>query len=351
MKKVFFFLISLTIGVIIFGVVTSKVGSKEIIEAFSLFSWPGLLVILTLTFFIALTDIWKLKFILKTQGYNLSYLKVAEVWLPGFAVTYLSPFFIWGGEIVMIYALRKKFNVAWEKSGAAIFIFRAVDATIFFPFLILGILIFPIIIGYFPVGKMLIVGGALTGVFVILLVNFYIKSFRGESILEGLLKIFGKDRKKIEKTEGGRMFFEGEKEVIKFFGPRKKEMWIAIGNSLVKYFLILIRAWLLIFFFQGGLSILKAIAAYGFYNLTDLIPVPAQLGTLEMSEVMVFQGFGLGAGVGVAFALVLRAMDSLECLMGILIMIKIGFELMRKRILEVIDKFINHNNRHHNNNR
>lgn len=348
MKKIFFFLISLTIGAVIFGAVTSKVGSKEIVQAFSLFSWSGLLVILALTFFIALIDIWKLKFILKTQGHNLSYLNVAEVWLPGFAVTYLSPFFIWGGEVVMIYALRKKFNVAWEKSGAAVFIFRAIDATIFFPFLILGILTFPILIGYLPVGKMLIAGGILTGIFVALLITFYVKSFRGESVLEGLLKIFGKDRKKVEKTEGGRMFFEGEREVIKFFGPRKKAMWIAIGNSLIKYFLILIRAWLLIFFFKGGLSIMKAIAAYGFYNLTDLIPVPAQLGTLELSEVMVFQGFGMGAGVGIAFALVLRAMDSLECLMGIIIMIKIGFELIRKRIFEAIDKFVRHNN-HHNN--
>ena len=345
MRKILFFLISLTIGIIIFGIATSKVGLKEIVKAFSLFSWQGLLVILVLTFFIALTDVWKMKFILKTQGYKLSYLKVAEIWLPGFAVSYLTPFALWGGEFVMIYALKKKFDVAWEKGGAVVFIFRAIDATIFFPFLILGVLIFPIITGSFPIGKVLIVGGIMTAIFVILLINFYIKSFRRESVLEGLLKIFGKDRKKIEKTEGGKIFFNGEKEVIKFFGPWKKEMWIAIANSVVKYLLILIRAWLLIFFFQGGLDILKAFAAYGFYNLSCLIPVPAQLGALEMSEIMAFQGFGLSAGVGIAFALTLRAMDSLECLIGVLVMVKVGFELIKKRILELIDQFVNHNDR------
>jgi len=344
MRKVFFFLISLTIGIIVFGIATSKVGFEEIAEAFSLFSWQGLLVILAFTFFIALTDVWKLKFILKTQGYKLSYLKVAEIWLPGFAVSYLTPFALWGGEFIMIYALKKKFDVAWEKGGAAVFIFRVIDATIFFPFLISGVLIFSILTGYLPFGKVLIAGGIITAIFVVLLISFYIKSFRGESILQELLKIFGKDRRRIEKTKGGKMFFDGEKEVIKFFGPWKKGMWLAIGNSLIKYFLILIRAWLLIFFFQGGLNILKAFAAYGFYNLSCLIPIPAQLGALEISEGMVFQGFGLGAGVGIAFALVLRAMDSLECLMGIIVMIKIGFELIKRRIFEIIDKFVRHNN-------
>lgn len=347
MNKIIFFLISLMIGLMLFGLITSRVGFLEIVEAFYLFSWQGLVVILALTFFIGLIDIWKLKFILRTQGYKLSYSKTAEVLLPGFAFSYLTPFAIWGGEFIMIYILKKKFDVIWEKGGASILIFRIIDATIFFPFLILGILIFPILTGHLPVGKVLTFGGIITGIFVVLLINFYIKSFKGQSVLEGLLKIFGKDRRKMEETENGRMFLNGEKEVIKFFNPRKKEMWLAAGNSVAKYFLILIRAWFLIFFFQGGSSILKALVAYGFFNLSCLVPIPAQLGALEASEAMVFQGFGLGANIGIAFALVLRAMDSLGCLIGIIIAIKIGFSLIRKKIVETINgfgNFINRNN-------
>jgi len=338
MNKVIFFLASLTIGIMIFGLVTSKVGLGEITNAFFLFSLRGLMAVLILTFLIGLTDIWKLKFILKTQGQNLSCLKIAEVWLPGFAVSYLTPFAIWGGEFFMVYILRKKFEVAWEKGGASVFIFRVIDATIFFPFLIAGIFIFPALTGYFPTTKVLIVGGIITSIFVLLLLNFYIKSFKGKSVLEGFLKIFKKNRKKIEETKGGKIFFDGEKEVIKFFNPRKKEMWIAIANSVVKYLLILTRVWLLIFFFQGGVSVLKALTVYGFFNLSCLLPVPAQLGILEVSEAIVFQGFGLGANVGIAFALTLRAMDFLGCFMGILVTIKIGFGLIKRKIIEIIDK-------------
>lgn len=344
MRKILLFLISLTIGIMIFGIVTSKVGFKEIAEAFSLFSWQGLIVILIITFFISLIDIWKLKFILKTQGYNLSYLKITEIWLLGFAMSYLTPFAIWGGEFIMIYILKKKFNVDWEKGGAAVFIFRVIDATIFFPFMISGVLIFPLLTGHLPIGKVLIVGGIITGIFLILLINFYVKSFKKQSVLTGLLKIFGKDRKKVENTEGGKIFFKGEKEVIKFFGPWKKEMWIAIINSIIKYFLVLIRVCLIIFFFQGGLNILKALAAYGFFNLTCLIPVPAQLGVLEASEVIVFEGLGLGANVGIAFSFVLRAMDSLICLIGILVTIKVGFSLIKRRISGIFEKIAHHIN-------
>lgn len=340
MKKILLFLLSLTIGIVVFGVVTSKVGFGDIIKAFSLFSLKGLAVVLFLTLIIALIDVWKLKFILKSQGYNISYLGVAQVWLPGVAISYLSPFAIWGGEFFMTYTLTKKYLLPWEKSGAAVFIFRAVDATIFFPFLILGVLVFPVTAGYFPASKVLIVGGIITVIFIVLLINFYIKSFKGQSVLSGLLKIFGKDPKKFKEGRWGKLIFGGEQETLKFFKPRKKEMWIAIGNSFLKYLIILIRAWLLIFFFKGGLNILRAVAAYGFFNLADMSPIPAQLGIQETAQALVFQGFGLGANVGVAFSLVLRAMDSLVCLTGLLLILKVGIELIKKRIIEIIDKFV-----------
>jgi len=340
MKKILIFLVSLTIGIVVFGVVTSKVGIEDILRAFSLFSLKGLVVVLFLTLIIASIDIWKLKFILKSQGYNISYWGVAQAWLPGFAITYLSPFAIWGGEFFMSYTLTKKYSLPWEKSGAAVFIFRAVDATIFFPFLILGVLVFPITAGYFPTSKALLAGGIITVIFVALLINFYIKSFKGQSVLSGLLKFFGKDPKKVKESKGGKLIFDGEQETLKFFKPRKKEMWIAIGNSLLKYSIILIRAWLLIFFFQGGSSLLKAVAAYGFFNLADMSPIPAQLGIQEVAQSLVFQGFGLGANIGFAFSLILRSMDSFVCLVGLLLLLKVGVELIRKRILEIFDKLV-----------
>ena len=340
MKKIIIFLIAFSIGILIFGIVTSKIGFKEIIKAFSLFSWQGLIVILILTFLIVLVDTWRLRFILQSMGHRFSYLEAGKILLMGFAMTYLTHVAVWGGEFIMIYTLKNKYSLSWEKSAAAIFIFRAVDATIFFPFLVLGVFIFPLFTGIFPFSKILIYGTVITAIFIILIAYFYIKSFKKQSALAGILKFFGKDPKKIQESRNGKLVFEGEQEVLKFFSPKKKEMWIAIGNSVIKYLLSLIRVWLLIFFFKGGLDILKALSVYGFVNFSCLVPIPAQLGILEASEALVFKGFGLGANMGIAFSFVLRAMDSLVCLAGIIIIFKFGFDFAKKKLFEAIDKFI-----------
>lgn len=338
MRKIFFFTFSLIIGLALFGLATSKVGFKEIRGAFSSFPVSGLIAILILTVLIALVGTWRLKFILKSQGYNLSFLKLFEIWLAGFAISYLTPIAIFGGEVVMIYALRRFFPISWEKSSAAVFIHRVLDATVFFPFLILGVFTFSLLAGSLPTAKVIIAGGVVAGIFIFLLIMFYIKSFRKESPLEWFLKLFGMNRKKLEKKEGGRLILGAEKEIVSFFGVKKKEMWQGLGISLIKYLLILVRCWILIFFFQGSWDIFNTLSAYGFFNLATLVPVPAMLGSLEIAEGLVFSGLGLGANVGLAFSFVLRAMDILICLVGLILLVKFGMKLIKMKIIELIDK-------------
>jgi len=344
MRKIFFFIISLMAGLIIFGFATSRVGFEEIGEAFDLFPSQGLILILILTFLITLVSIWRLKFILRTYGYDLSFSKLGEIWTAGFAISYLTPIAVLGGEVFIIYALRKELSLSWEKSIASAFVNKILDATIFLPFLILGLFIFPALSGFFPVDKVIIAGGGVAAIFATLLAVFYLRSFRKKSVLEFILKFFGMNKKRIEEKKGGKMAFEAEKEVLKFFGLKKKEMWEGIGLAVLKYLLILVRCWLLIFFFQGGISILKAISAYGFYNLACLIPIPAMLGSLEVAESLVFEGLGLGANVGIAFSLLLRAMDVLVVLAGIILLIKFGTKLAKMKIIELVDKIASSKN-------
>jgi len=340
MRKVFLFLVSLIIGLAVFGLATSKVGFNDIAEAFSSFSLRGLAVILSLTGLIALAGTWRLKFILKTQGHDLSFLKLIEVWLTGFAISYLTPIAIFGGEVFMIYSLRRFFPLSWEKSSASVFIHRVLDATVFFPLLVLGVFIFSILAGSLPATKIMIVGGVVAGILIFLLAVFYMKCFKKESTLEWFLKLFGMSRKKLAEREGGRLILGAEKEIVGFFDFRKKEMWQGLGISLVKYFLIVVRCWLLIYFFQGGLNISNALSAYGFFNLATLVPVPAMLGSLEVAEGLVFSGLGLGANIGLAFSFVLRAMDILLCLLGLILLVKFGMRLIKMRVIEIIDKIV-----------
>jgi len=340
LKKIIIFLITLAIGLAVFSLATSKVGAEEIIKAFSIFPSWGIVVILLLTVLISVVGTWRLKFILEVQGNKLPFLKLFEVWIAGFAISYLTPIAILGGEVFMIYALRRSYPISWEKSASAVFIHKVLDATIFFPFLILGIFTFPVLSGFFPKGGIIIVGGVVAGILITLLAVFYIKSFREESTLDWFLKIFRMNRKKLEERgEGGRLVLLAEKEIVSFFGVRKKEMWQGIGLSLLKYILIIARIFLLIFFLKGSFHVLESIAAYGFFNLAILVPVPAMLGSLEVAEGLVFEGMSFGANVGLAFSLVLRSMDTLFCIIGLVLLVKVGIRLIKIRFLEIVDTF------------
>jgi len=340
MRKIILFILSLLIGLAIFSFVTTEVGKEEIVKAFSLFSWQGIFLVIFLTALIALISVLRLKYVVKKYGKEISLSETTELWAAGFAVSFLTPVAILGGEVLIIYVLKKIHRFSWKKSIAAAFVNKVMDASAFFPFLILGLLVFPVLSDYFPSGKMIFFGSGVTIFFVVLLAFFYIKSFKKESILEIILKLFGSSKKKVEEKRGGRIIMNAEKEVLEFFGLKKRTMWIGLFLSFIKYLLILARIWAIIFFFQGGSSILRALSIYGFFNLSSLIPVPAMLGSLEIIESLVFESLEMGANVGVAFSLMIRSMDLLLVLAGIVFLFKIGMKLAGMKITDFIGRIV-----------
>ncbi len=332
MKKVLFFLVTSIIGIIVFGLVIDIIGWGNVAQSFSLFREWGGIAILAVTVLSVVVSILRWKFILKVQGYNVSKYKLADVWLLSFAVTYLTPITILGGEGLRAYALKKKFPIPWGKNIASIIIDRFLDISMFFLFFIGGIFSFLILVGLPPenVGLIFAVIIVILG---IMLGIFYFKSFRKESILKWFLKPFG-----IRKGKNGRVFFDTEKEVFRFFEPNKRFMWQGLLLTFLRYFLILTRCWLIIFFLRGGISILIPSAAFSFVSLASLFPLPAALGSLEASQAFAFGFLGLGANMGIAFSLILRGAELLVCLVGIIFLIKLGIKSMETKITEKIGK-------------
>ena len=138
MKKILSFLVALIIGFLIFGIVIKIVGLRRVEEAFFLFlSFKGLIIIL-LTFIIAVISILRWKLILQSQGFNplTEELKeLGKIWVVGFAMSYLTPVALLG-EAFRVYLLKKKFNFKWEKSAASVAIDKILDGTFFLMFLL-----------------------------------------------------------------------------------------------------------------------------------------------------------------------------------------------------------------------
>ena len=110
MKKILKFVIALSIGLIIFGFVMGRAGWDRLSEAFVLFlSLKGIIIVL-LTFAIAAISVLRWKLILRAQGLDTRVKDLGKLWSVGFAMSYLTPVALFGGEAFRIYSTKKKFN-------------------------------------------------------------------------------------------------------------------------------------------------------------------------------------------------------------------------------------------------
>ncbi len=337
MKKILKFLIAFTIGLFIFWLVMGIVGWDKINKAIILFSGLEGLIIILLTFIAAMIGVFKWKLILQSQGLNICTRELGKLWLAGFAISYLTPVSLLGGEAFQVYFLKKKFNLSWEKSAASVIIRRILGGTFFLVFLVAGILAF-CFYGYFPSRIVIWFVLLVTGGLLILLSFFYFRALHKKSILKWFLKFLGINKEKIENNKNGKIILDVEKEVIRFFSPKNKAFWKGLSLSFLRYFLLFFRAALLIFFLGEGIEVLRVLAIYGFTNFALIFPLPAALGSLEAAGAFSFNALGIGAGQGTIFAMSWRAADLFLCLLGLIFGIKLGLNLAERKLLDFIDK-------------
>jgi uncharacterized protein (TIRG00374 family) len=336
-KNILRFLSSLAIGLFIFWLIMRVVGWGTIIQSFNLFfGFKGLLIFL-LSILIVFISGLKLRIIIKDQGYNLTVFDSAKMWLSGFAVSYLTPCALLGGEFFMVYFLKNSFNIPLDKSVASVVIDKVINGTLFFIFIVIGVSLF-FLYGNFP-DQMINywVGLIIFSLFFILAV-FYFKILRKESFLKWMLRFFGISEDKVKNNHNGQTLLKAERDIIKTFSPKRKIFWEALGLSFLRYFLLLFRASLIVFFLGEGVGIAKNLVIYGVSNLSLVFPLPAALGSLETAGFFVFKNLGLEAAKGTIFAMTWRTADILLCIFGLFFAFRFGLILAEKKILGFIDK-------------
>jgi uncharacterized protein (TIRG00374 family) len=319
MKKFSLFLISFMIGLGLFVWVIKFVGWQEIKRSLLIFTgWQGL-VIFILTLFLFLVINWKWREILKTEGIAISFLDLFKAYLAGFSVMYLFPTFLLGGEFLRGYILKKKYNISWSKGMASIFIDRILDWTTNLIIVFLGISFFLFNIGILPKKLFIILG--LTFLFWAGgIVFFYTMAFRKESMAKFILSLVG------YKNQNSKLL-ETEKETFNFFRPRNIHFWRILSITFFEELVILFRIFLLISFFGKRISFPFALSVSGFSYLSTMIPIPASLGVQDALQAFAFNSLGLGASLGTAFTLIIRAVEIVVALVGIGLALRFGIKL------------------------
>ena len=340
MKKVLFFFVSLAIGTGLLVWIIRAIGWEEIALAFRFFSPAAGATILFLTILANLVRSWRWRTILKSQGYSIPVLRILEYYLSGSALGFFVPMFLFGGEIIRGYDLKEKYAVPWPKSIASVIIDRISEFTLYALATILGIAFF-IAQANLPSYK---IGITIFAVFLLIIASisfFYFKSFKKESIIRFFIQKFN-----AKNSNGADTAIEVEREIFRYFKPKKKIMWQGFGLSFLLELVLLARTYLLILFLAKPASIFSAVAIVAFSSLALILPIPAALGSHEAVQSFVFTALGLGAGTGAAFVLVIRGSELIAALIGSFFFFKFGLRLLESLLLKKIGQlFKNGNNK------
>lgn len=325
MKKTLLFLISLLVGLGLFIWIGKTVGWQEIKRAFLVFTgWQGL-TILGLTLLIAMVGTWKWKEILKGGGTNIAFLDLFRPYLAGFSVMFLAPIALWGGEIFRSYVLKERNNVCWSKGMASVIIDRILEWTANLVVVFFGILFFLLTIGFPPI-KLGIIFGVVFLFFTTGITFFYFKSFKRESVVRFFFR------------SGNNQPLEVEKEIFNFFKPKKKSMWKGFSLAFLKAGIMFLRTWILIIFLGKSIGALPALSILGFSYLAVMIPIPAAIGSHEAVQAFAFNSLGWGASLGTAFTMLIRGAELILALAGIILLFRLGIELLRNTLISRITR-------------
>lgn len=328
-KGLIFFIISFLAGISLFLWVINTVGWQEIKRAFSVFTgWQGL-AILGLTILMALIGTWKWQMILKGMAAKISFKKLWQIYLSGFAIRYLFPIIIFGSEIFQSQILKETNSISGEKSLASVVVDRILELTANLVVIFFGVFFFLFKIGLPPI-KVGFIFGTIIFFLTILIFYFYFKSFKKESIAKAIARVFNN---KLDNQP-----LEIEREIFSFFKPKKKTMWKTFFLSFFRAGIMWFRTWLLILFLGKNLGALPALSILSFYCLVTMIPIPADLGSHEAIQVFAFNSLGLKAGAGTAFALIIRGAELILSLLGIIVLFHLGLELIKNVLLKKVER-------------
>jgi len=308
-------LISFLVAFLIFFFVLRWTGWQELRNAFGLFlSYKGLILVLV-TLLIWLSGTYKWKLILKDQGYDFPFSKLIQIYFAGFAVTFLTPIALVGGEGFRAYALNNQFDIPWGKNIAILTVEKILSIIVLSLFLFFGLISFLFLTSlHIKYLEILLIG--LFFLFIGLLFFLHFRLYKKENITKFIFKIFG--------IKNDHLLYNFTHDVFALFQPKKMMFWKICLVSFSRYVFVFLRIWLLFFFLTKFQNPLFSLALMFFMYLSYLLPLPAGIGSLEAAQSIGFSYLGFEAAMGVTFSVIIRSAELFVAAFGIILLFKLG---------------------------
>lgn len=320
--------ISLLFGLFLLGTTIQQVGIQDTIETVSVFSLPALIAVFLVNFFaICIIGSWRWKIIMEAHNKGkISFVKVIKAKLAGFAVSYITPSVLVGGEPVRAYLLKDEGDNSWEKSFASVIIDQVIYFFVVFLFMILG---FIFLIYHFALPLSVLYGFS----FIVLLscsilYLFYTRMIRENSDGHGffifIIKITRLDGIKFIKAKEKNI--EKMERVIADFFKNKKRLFVkAFFLAIIEILFYVITIWMIILCLDRAIDFTQAMSIFFILILANFVPIPGSLGSLEASLTFIFTLLEIGQSNGFVFSLIFRFINIILVVVGFVILV--NFEL------------------------
>ncbi len=322
MRKAVKFIVALLVGASLFYFVVKETGVEVIWDGIMLLLSPQGAAVIAVTLLIVFVGAFRWKEVIASQGEKVPLFPSLRYLVKGFTVDFLTPFSLFGGEMVRIFLMEK--HVGFKRSATATVIDKIMDVSTHFLFLVVGISLF-IIYGSGLSGIFLYYTSAVIIILFLVLFVFYQRALKKKSMLKWVVGVLGLSKKYFSDNENGRAVMEIEGDVMKFFSSRKKDLVRGMSLSLLRHLLFAFRIFLILYFLTGQVEPGFALVVYGLTILSMLLPIPAALGGLEAIVALGFGALGFGFATGAAYAITVRSADLLICGLGIALFARLSF--------------------------
>jgi len=248
--------------------------------------------------------------ILRSLGYRLPFISLIAYRLAGFGISYFTPGPQFGGEPLQVHLTRERHAVPAPSALAAVSMDKILELLSNFSFILLGVwvvlrsqvaqvdLSLPLIL---PAGVLF----ALPAIYLIALWSGWQPLTRLTRQLPARLTWHPAAQKMSQ------VLALAEERMTSFCRHSPKAFVQIILLSALAWLLVIFEYWLSLYFLGYNLEAYQVISLLTAARIAFMLPSPGGLGTLEASQVLMFEALGFSPALGISISLLVRGRDLL----------------------------------------
>lgn len=254
-------------------------------------------------------------FIIRAESSKVPLLQLVGYRMSVFALSYFT-FGQVGGEPLQVLYLQKNYGLTYARATSAVIMDKLIE--LLTNFLFVGIGLYAIFrVGIFSGSEIQASVSVIPLAALLLWPPIHITLLYSGRFPIG--SILGVVQKRFGRKKWMRLIIVSERLAGIFCHRYPKMLLASLGASLLSWVLMAVEYSLMARFLNISLDFWQTLAALTALQLVFLLPVPAGLGTMELSQVLVMRALGFPDAVGISLSLLMRARDLFNGAVGIIV--------------------------------